>query len=468
MRWAGTGSALDALVHPDDVAHRQRAQSEAIQHGTFMELEFRIRRPDGEIRWMLARGECMRATHPVRFVGVMMDITERKRMERALGEADRRKDEFLATLAHELRNPLAPICNGLLLLRQSEGLPEQRAQVYEMLDRQLKHIIRLVDDLLDISRISLGKIELRRERIDLAALVRGAAEMSGPMIEAGRHRLQLRLPPDPIRIDGDPVRLTQALSNLLNNAAKYTKTGGEITLSVRPLQHRVEVSVRDNGVGIPAEMLERVFDMFVQLEPYDDGIRPGLGIGLTMVRLLVGLHGGEVEARSEGEGRGSDFIVRLPLPSAEARAVQAPAVAASPQANYGRRVLLVDDNRDFADSLAALLALGGAEIEVAYDGTTALQAIALRPPEVVLLDLGMSGIDGYSVAARIREDPAHRNITLVAITGWGQEQDRCRTRAAGFDYHLTKPVDASTLQAVINGLRPENEAPAGTRGPTVA
>jgi PAS domain S-box-containing protein len=467
--WAGTGSALDAMVHPDDAARRQRVQAEAIQRGTFMELEFRIRRSDGEVRWMQSRGECPRAAHaqPLRFFGVMVDITERKRMEDALREADRRKDQFLATLAHELRNPLAPIYNGLCLLRHADVSPEHRSQVHDMLDRQLKHIIRLVDDLLDVSRISLGKIELRRERIDVEAVARGAAEMSAPMIEAGRHRLDLLPPAEPLVVHADPVRLTQALSNLLNNAAKYTREGGLITLSVRPVGSEVEFSVRDNGVGIPAPMLERIFDMFVQLERFEDGSRPGLGIGLTMVRLLVNLHGGEVEARSEGEGRGSEFIVRLPLAAPEVQAADAAQAAEALPASCRRRVLLVDDNRDFADSLAALLALAGAESEVVYDGASALAAIALRPPEVVLLDLGMAGVDGYAVASSIRRNPRFQSIALVAITGWGQEQDRRRTMAAGFDYHLTKPVDPGAVLTLLSGLQRRRAAPAGVP-PTAA
>jgi len=468
--WQGTGSALDALVHPDDTARRQRVQAEAILRGTFMELEFRIRRPNGEVRWMQSRGECWRGagTQPLRFFGVMMDITDRKAMEDALRDADRRKDQFLATLAHELRNPLAPIYNGLCLLRSSEVTSEHSAQVHEMLERQLKHIIRLVDDLLDVSRITLGKIELRRERVDLETVVRGAVEMSASMIDACRHRLEVALPPEPLTVHADPVRLTQALSNLLNNAAKYTGEGGRIWLSVTPRGEQVEVSVRDNGAGIPVAMLDRVFDMFVQLEGFDGSLRPGLGIGLTMVRLLVNLHNGQVEARSEGAGKGSEFIVRLPLDRRPEEAPQASRPAIPAPAGCRRRMLLVDDNRDFADSLAALLTLSGAETEVAYDGASALAAIASRPPQVVLLDLGMSGMDGYAVANCIRRDPRYKDIRLVAITGWGQEQDRRRTMEAGFDYHLTKPVDPGVLQRLLDELERGPEVAARMPGPATA
>jgi PAS domain S-box-containing protein len=468
-QWSGTGEAFDALVHPDDAEHRKRLQAEAIQHKAFIELEFRIRRPDGEVRWMHSRGECLHGVEPhqPRFFGVMMDITERKRMEDALREADRRKDQFLATLAHELRNPLAPIYNGLSLLRRSDVSSDDKMHIHDMLERQFKHITRLVDDLLDLSRITLGKIELRRERIDVEAIVRNAVEISAPMIESGRHRLELSLPPEPLAVDADPVRLTQILSNLLDNAAKYTCQGGVIWLSVRRRGHQLEASVRDNGLGIPAGMLERIFDMFVQLERVDGGLRPGLGIGLTMVRLLVKLHGGEVVARSEGERMGSEFIVRLPLAEDTETRIAASRSAVFAQGTCRRRVLVVDDNRDFADSLAPLLALAGAETEVAYDGLSALSAIALRPPEVVLLDLGMPGMDGYAVANHIRGNARYDDITLVAITGWGQEQDRLHTMAAGFNYHLTKPVDLVALQNLLNDLESEKST-AGTPGSATA
>jgi PAS domain S-box-containing protein len=468
--WPGTASALDALVHPDDVERCRRLQADAIRRGQFMEIEFRIRRPDGEVRWMQSRGECARgaSAQPLRFFGVIMDITQRKQMEDALREADQRKDQFLATLAHELRNPLAPIYNGLRLLRSSVMPSREIDQVHGMLERQLKHIIRLVDDLLDVSRITLGKIELRRERVELETVVRGAVEMSAPIIESARHHLQLSLPAEPLAVEGDPVRLTQALSNLLNNAAKYTDEGGEISLSVHRQDHHALVSVQDNGTGIPAGMLERVFDMFVQVERTDGRARPGLGIGLTMVRLLIKLHGGEVEARSEGMGKGSQFIVRLPLASVASESLEASASTELGSLHCSRRVLVVDDNIDFADSLAKLLRLAGADTEVVYDGASALASISLRPPEVVLLDLGMSGIDGYAVAQRIREDPRCQGVTLVALTGWGQEQDRLRTRAAGFDHHLTKPVDPLVLQSLLNALEPHRESGAGMPGAAAA
>jgi PAS domain S-box-containing protein len=468
--WTGTASALDEMMHPDDAERCRRLRADAIRRGQFMEMEFRIRRPDGEERWMQSRGECYPSagSHPLRLFGVMMDITQRKQMVDALREADLRKDQFLATLAHELRNPLAPIFNGLRLLRSSAVAPREIEQVYGMLERQLKHIIRLVDDLLDVSRITLGKIELRRERIEVETVVRGAVEMSIPMIESAGHQLELFLPQERLTVDADPVRLTQALSNLINNAAKYTDEGGKISISVRCEDHHAVVSVQDNGTGIPETMLERIFDMFVQVERSDGRMRAGLGIGLTMVRLLIKLHGGEVEARSEGMGKGSEFVVRLPLAFQTVEPSEVSEVTELPLPRCTRRVLVVDDNIDFADSLARLLRLAGADTDVVYDGASALASIAIRTPEVVLLDLGMSGLDGYTVAQRIRESPHCRQMTLVALTGWGQEQDRQRTLAAGFDHHLTKPVDALVLQRLLNTLDSLREAPNDMPGTATA
>jgi PAS domain S-box-containing protein len=396
--------------------------------------------------------------------GIAFDITDRVQAEKTALEASRQKDAFFAVLGHELRNPLSPMLTALQLMRL-RGIDGREVDI---LERQVTHMRRLVDDLLDVSRITLGKIELRRERVALDTIVRGAVEMSASMIDACRHRLEVALPPEPLTVHADPVRLTQALSNLLNNAAKYTGEGGQIWLSVTPRGEQVELSVRDNGAGIPVAMLERVFDMFVQLEGFDGSLRPGLGIGLTMVRLLVNLHNGQVEARSEGAGKGSEFIVRLPLDGRPEQAPQASRPAISAPAGCRRRMLLVDDNRDFADSLAALLTLSGAETEVAYDGASALAAIALRPPQVVLLDLGMSGMDGYAVANCIRRDPRYKDIRLVAITGWGQEQDRRRTMEAGFDYHLTKPVDPGVLQRLLDELERGPEVAARMPGPATA
>ena len=454
--WGGTASALEALVHPEDVERRGSLYDDAILHGGFIELEFRIRKPDGEVRWMYSRGDCWRGADgaPASFLGVMMDITARKQMEEALRDADRRKDEFLAMLAHELRNPLAPIYNGLSLLRRSTAQTPEAERIHTMLERQMQHIIRLVDDLLDVSRITLGKIELKRAPVELATVVQGAVEMSRPLIEAAGHRLEVSLPAEPLVLEADPVRLTQVLSNLLNNAAKYTTERGQIWLAARLHQGHAEISVRDTGAGIPAAMLDRVFDLFMQVE--DDGkhVRPGLGIGLTMVRLLVNLHGGKVEAHSDGAGKGSEFVVHLPLEKGPSHPDSGPGAQTSSADWQGYRVLVVDDNRDSADSLAMLLRLSGADADAAYDGASALEAISFNQPHVVVLDLGMPGMDGYAVAQQIRQNPRNKCMTLIALTGWGQEQDRLRSLAAGFDHHLTKPADLGALEAIRGSLEP--------------
>jgi PAS domain S-box-containing protein len=457
--WGGTLCALEALMHPEDLERHRRIQLEAVRHRQFMELEFRIHKPDGEVRWMHLRGDCSLADvcAPPVFLGVMMDITERKKMEEALLDADRRKDEFLATLAHELRNPLAPIYNGLALLRRSALPANETERVHAMLERQMKHIIRLVDDLLDISRITLGKIALKKEPVELAAVVRSAVDMSRSLIEAAHQELYVSLSAAPIMLEADPVRLTQALSNLLNNASKYTEDGGQIWLSGHADNDRAVVSVRDTGAGIPEGMLERVFDLFMQGDRSDrSGTRgtPGLGIGLAMARLLVEMHGGDVEARSSGPGKGSEFIVRVPV-SAVGQVSDGGTDDHMPDVTLSQfRVLVVDDNRDAADSLCMLLRGAGASAQTAYDGSSALEAIGASQPNVLLLDLGMPGMDGFTVARRIRQDPRHRHLTLIALTGWGQEQDRLHSLAAGFDHHLTKPADLNALKALFASLQP--------------
>jgi PAS domain S-box-containing protein len=453
--WAGTASAFEAMVHPEDVERCRTMYADAIPHG-FVELEFRIRKPDGEVRWMHSRGDCWHRQEGAKtaFLGVMMDITARKQMEEALRDAGRRKDQFLAMLAHELRNPLAPIYHGLYLLRRSAAPTPDAERIHSMLDRQMKHIIRLVDDLLDASRITLGKIELKRAPVELATVVESAVEMSRPLIEGARHRLEVSLPPESLVVDADAVRLTQALSNLLNNAAKYTEEGGQIWVAAQARGGQVEITVRDTGTGIPKEMLDRVFDLFIQVQDESGHTRPGpgLGIGLTMVRLLVNMHGGQVEARSEGAGKGSEFVVRLPLAKVQYVTHSTTPTQSSGMDSLGYRILVVDDNRDSADSLAMLLRTSGAVAHTAYDGASALEAISYQQPDVVVLDLGMPGMDGYSVAEQIRRRPDNERVTLIALSGWGQEQDRLRSLAAGFDHHLTKPVDLNALQVLFSSL----------------
>jgi signal transduction histidine kinase/ActR/RegA family two-component response regulator len=380
---------------------------------------------------------------------VARDISVQKQAEQALLDADRRKDEFLATLAHELRNPLAPIGNSIALLEGPSQADPTVARVRAILERQVGHMVRLVDDLMEVSRITRGTIELRRERLDLAAAIRGAVETSEPLVRRAGLELTLELASEPLFVDGDPVRLTQIISNLLNNAAKYSGHSREIVVTASREANHAVISVRDFGVGIPADMLERIFDMFTQVPGADRGGQSGLGIGLTLVRSLVHMHGGTIAATSEGLGRGSTFTFRLPL-------VQAPAGSAEGKAGRGTpglrlRVLVVDDNRDAADSMGLVLARAGAEVEVVHDGLTALDRIERFRPAIVLLDIGMPGMNGYEVARRIRACPALRDVRLVALSGWGQAEDRRRSHDAGFDHHLIKPAGIDELRALLPG-----------------
>jgi signal transduction histidine kinase len=375
------------------------------------------------------------------------DFLVRRRAEEALREADRRKDEFLAMLAHELRNPLAPISNALHVLQIAGGDRELVEATHDMIARQVEHMVRLVDDLLEVSRITLGKIAIRKERIDLRDVVRSALETTQPLFDAARHRLTTELPPEPVILDADPVRLAQVLSNLLANAAKYTEADGLVSLAARSGPGGVVISVRDSGVGIPAEMLPKIFELFTQVDrPYDRS-RGGLGIGLTLVRSLVEMHGGTVEARSDGPGKGSEFVVRLPVadPLSVApapRAERAPTIPA-------HRILVVDDNRDAAESLGMLLTVLGADVHTVHDGAAALEALATYRPSVMLLDIGMPGMDGYEVARRARQQRDGDPLTVIALTGWGQEEDCRRSREAGIDHHLVKPVDIEVLEALL-------------------
>jgi PAS domain S-box-containing protein len=385
-------------------------------------------------------------------VGYIIDITARKRAEQALRDADRRKDEFLATLAHELRNPLAPISNAMHLLK-SDGEHRRRAdRLVEMVQRQVRHIVRLVDDLLEVSRITRGKIELRRAPANLADILHAALEANRPLRDRDCHRLHVDLPAQPLMLDADSARLIQVFSNLLNNAVKYTGRGGEIWLQARREGAQALVTVRDTGIGIPPDLLPRIFDMFVQGDSAAGNVQGGLGIGLTMSRALVELHGGGIDARSDGVGRGCELTVRLPLleqyrqPSASASAID---TAATPTALAGRRLLVVDDNRDAADSLALLLSARGAEVRVAYGGKDALALLDTYSPHTAILDIGMAEMDGYQLAERIRRDPRHAGLRLVALTGWGQSADRARTQACGFDAHLTKPAEIDALAALL-------------------
>ena len=446
----------ESVVWPDDLPQVRKEWLRALGARELFRQEYRARRADGSIVWVRAAGRFFYdgAGRAIRFVGVFADVTETHAAMEALREADRRKDEFLATLAHELRNPLAPIRNALGVLKlKGPGTPEVH-WARDVIDRQMQQMTRLIEDLLDTSRIGTGKIELQRQRIELAEVVHGAVEASRPLIAQHGHELCVELPREPVYLHGDLVRLSQVFCNLLNNAARYTQQGGRIEVTGTLKASAVLVSVRDNGIGIPRDMLPKVFEMFTQVDRSLERSRGGLGIGLTLVKQLVELHGGRVEAHSAGPGHGSEFVVRLPvLAEAGTRAPATPKNAAQPLSNDGRRVLVVDDNQDAAESLAMLLRLMGLECVTAHDGLEGVKLARELRPDIVLLDIGLPGMNGYDAAAAIRAEPWGKTATLVALTGWGQSEDRRRSRAAGFDVHLVKPVATEQLVEVLERSR---------------
>jgi signal transduction histidine kinase/ActR/RegA family two-component response regulator len=379
-------------------------------------------------------------------------LAERARAEAALREGDRRKDEFLAILAHELRNPLAPIRNSVHILRATRVDDPTVQGVTEMMERQVNQMVRLVDDLLEISRITRGKIELKIEPIELKAVLESAVETCRPILEAAGHTFGVSLPEEPVLVHGDAVRLAQVFTNLLNNACKYTDPGGSIRLTARREGERAFIEVADNGRGIPSHMLERIFDLFTQVDGATERSPGGLGIGLTLARTLIESHGGTISAHSLGAGKGSRFVVHLPILKA-GHPVTGGAAGGRLDADLSaRRILVVDDNKDAADSLAMVLGLLGAEVRTEYDGGSGLAAARAWSPSVVFLDIGMAHMDGHEVARRIRQDPNLARVQLVALTGWGQDKDRRDSKEAGFDHHLTKPVDIGVLQMLLQSL----------------
>jgi len=382
---------------------------------------------------------------------------DRKRVQRALEEANRQKDEFLAMLAHELRNPLAPMLTAVEIIKRSgASLQSDIRMPVDVIHRQVQNLRRIVDDLLEVSRVTSGKIQLVKENIDAASLITQAVETSHPIIEAKKHELTVLVPQEPVRLAADATRMVQVLTSLLNNAAKYTHEGGRIRVTVEQEGSDAVFRVRDTGVGIAPEMLGRIFELFTQVDCSLDRSQGGLGIGLALVRAVVSLHGGSVQAYSDGLGKGSEFVIRLPALPRRARATERPAHV-QPQTTLpvvARRVLIVDDNKDSADTLAEFLGPLGHDVRKAYGGFEALSVAASFQPEFVLLDIGLPDLNGYEVARRLRDGPRGAEVALIAVTGYGQEHDRRRAREAGFDHHLVKPFNLSDLDALLSLSRP--------------
>ncbi len=375
-------------------------------------------------------------------------VSAKQALMEQLREADRRRDEFLALLAHELRNPLAPVMNAVNIMRTKETGDPDLVWCREVIERQAKQLTRLVDDLLDVSRITLGKIKLRPERVEVATVIAGAVEISRPLIEWHRHEFTVSMPEDPIAINGDAARLTQVVANLLNNAARYQNSGGRIELLVEQAGPEAVITVRDCGIGIPPHMLSEVFELFSQGERGLDRSQGGLGIGLSLVKTVVEMHGGSVRAGSEGVDRGSEFVIRIPCLGPEESNGRQVALRGAGRAIPPRRILVVDDNKDAAESLAMLLSLSGHQVMVAHDGALALGIAAAERPEVILLDIGLPGMDGYEVCRRAREEGLTDTL-IIAMTGYGQDRDRQRSKEAGFDTHTVKPVELDHLMELL-------------------
>lgn len=427
---------------------------DSIAHGEPFDMVFPLLGADRQFRPFLTRVNPLRDEHGniLYWFGTNTDISDIKRMEQELLDADRRKDEFLATLAHELRNPLAPIRNSLQLLKIPRVDAAMVQQTRDIMERQVDHLVRLVDDLLDVSRVMRGKIELRKEPVELATVFAHATETIQPLLQVKHHRLDISMPDEPLLVDADAVRLAQVLGNLLTNAAKYTESNGHIGLSARREGDQIVVRIRDDGIGIEADLLPHVFELFVQADHAASRSQGGLGIGLTLVKNLVELHGGSVEARSEGPGKGSEFILRLAARDATRETKTETGEASYVPQSSGHRLLVVDDNADAAQSLALLLRLHGHEVRVAHDGASALEVAKAFRPALIFLDIGLPGMDGYEVARQMRQVPELRNTVLAALTGWGQPEDRRRSAQAGIDHHLVKPPDPAELQNVLTQL----------------
>jgi PAS domain S-box-containing protein len=463
-------------IVPTHLIPESQARTQAVARGERLELITTIRQhKDGRmVHVELSAAPLYGPRGSVEsIVLILNDVTERATAQNALAqseerlrEANQRKDEFLATLAHELRNPLAPIRNSLQVMRLTGHDVFAVEKACALIERQVTQLVRLTDDLLDVSRISIGKMDLRKERIEVRSVLQSAIESSRPLIDARHHRLVAKLPPEALQFEGDMTRLAQVVSNLLQNAAKYTPNGGNIELSASRCGGEVVIAIRDNGIGIAPEMLPRVFELFMQVDRSEERTQGGTGIGLTLVKRIVDMHGGRVEARSEGLGTGSEFIVALPaletpsppLPSTDGNGVEPRSSGVTRS-----RILVVDDSEDSASSLAMLLDLMGHRTQTAYDGMEAIRLAQEFRPDVIFLDLGMPGMSGYEVCRQLREQPEGTMMTVIALTGWGQEEDRQRTRQAGFDHHLVKPVEPHLLATLIERVAPKDSNPVADR-----
>jgi PAS domain S-box-containing protein len=458
-----------SVLHPDDIEETMSAWKECARTGNNWYREHRMMGVDGKYHSILAQGLPIRDADGKiqRWAGINLDISRLKNTERALLEADRRKDEFLATLAHELRNPLAPIRNAVRILDSDAADERQRKWGREVIARQVERMSLLLDDLLDVSRITRGQLELKKDYVDLKSVIGIAVETARPLLDAKQHQITVTLPPDNIKLEADPLRLSQVIGNLLTNAAKYTDPQGQIALWARHENAELVIGIRDNGIGLTQESLPGLFTMFSQVNSAIDRAEGGLGIGLALVKGLVALHGGRVEVRSEGLGRGSEFIVHLP------HRVLAPANALAREENTGAanasvvrrgRILVADDNRDAAESLALVLRFSGYEVSIAFGGIEALEIAQRDRPRAAIIDIGMPGMSGHEVARRMRLEAWGRNAVLIALTGWGQEQDKQAAKAAGFDEHLTKPVDPDDVERVLDELLSDAPDEAGGSG----
>ncbi len=440
-------------VHPEDRVRTLATCGEHTARHEPFDLELRLRRHDGEYRWLFDRGVPTFDGPGGSFSGYLgscVDITERKLAEQQRAEADRRKDEFIATLAHELRNPLAPILSAVQSMHLQQAPSSDLQNARDIIERQARHMSRLVDDLIDLSRTSRGGIVLKRNVVDLAEAVDLAVEANRPQLERAGHRFELQRPAEPVRVDGDLTRLAQVIGNLLGNAIKYTPRGGHVGLRLQRDGDQAVISVTDDGIGIPARQLDRIFTMFTQGEAPCEGMPGGLGIGLTLARQLTEMHGGRIDAFSDGPGRGSRFVVRLPLARVDTgQTDQGPRKDEPPAASAPLSIVIADDNRDAAASLAIMLELGGHRVAVAHDGAAAVETVARLRPDVALLDIGMPQLDGYQAARRIRSLPGGERVRLIALTGWGQDADRRRSAEAGFDHHCIKPIEFEELQRLL-------------------